>query len=143
MIVGGAKIGLVINELGALHFGAYKTRLEMILDLMDNGGVSKDERWYGSPGHKAALDEIEEQLARVRATIATAEQREAAQKYTVYAVKEEDGATFRCADDDPERRAFGLYMIDGDNLCRWVSDHPTMAEAEASVPTDGILLTDD
>ena len=53
--------------------------------------------------------------------------------YEISAVREEDGCTLTCADDDPEMIDFGLYGIDDEDCRRWVSDHPTRAEAEAEM----------
>lgn len=36
-------------------------------------------------------------------------------------------------DDDPAVFGFGLYGRDGDGLARWISDHPTRADAESAM----------
>lgn len=53
--------------------------------------------------------------------------------YEISAVKEEDGCTVPCPDNDPERIDFGLYGIAEDGRRLWVSDHPTRTAAESEM----------
>lgn len=54
----------------------YPSKLDLILALMNNGGIAREPDFYAGPGHKAALDEIEKQLAIVRQSISEEEARD-------------------------------------------------------------------
>lgn len=83
MSVGPAMVALVEFGHGSVYSEAYKNRLAMVLDVINNGGIgtnlglpSIDEIGYGSKGHVQALDAIEEQLRATRAAIAELNARE-------------------------------------------------------------------
>jgi NAD(P)H-dependent flavin oxidoreductase YrpB (nitropropane dioxygenase family) len=78
MSVGGATIALV-EAGGGMQVEAYKTRLELVLAVIDNGGIGRPQGpgfGYGSEGHKAALDAVEQQIKLTRASIASEEEDE-------------------------------------------------------------------
>lgn len=78
MIVGGASIALVEHKHGGMEVDTFKTRLEMVCRVIDNGAVSLSDDGYGGAGHKLALDAVEKQIAETRVKIAEDERREAA-----------------------------------------------------------------
>jgi hypothetical protein len=74
MSVGGATVALVESG-GGMQVEAFNTRLEMVLAVIDNGAIGRPGGGfgYGSDGHKAALDAVEKQVERTRASIAAQE----------------------------------------------------------------------
>lgn len=77
MIVGGATVALVESKHGGMNCEAYPSRLAMVLAVIDNGGISLADSYYGSAGHKAALDAVEQKIAEARQRIARQDERDA------------------------------------------------------------------
>lgn len=77
MIIGNATVTVVHARRGGMECNAYPTKLAAVLAMIDNGGLSGASDYYGSDGHKAALAEVEAQLAKTRTSISEMEKREA------------------------------------------------------------------
>ena len=66
--VGGASVVLVEFRHGGSECSAFKSRMDMVKQVMNNGAICGN--YYGSPEHLAALDDIEAHIAKVRESIA-------------------------------------------------------------------------
>lgn len=77
MSVGGATVALVESRHGGMNCEAYPSRLALVLAVIDNGGISLADSYYGGDGHKAALAAIAKQVADVQAKIAEREKHDA------------------------------------------------------------------
>ena len=63
------SVALLIAPGRGLEIETYPSKLKMILDLIGNASIAGGAEYFGSPGHLAALDEIENRLASVRKQI--------------------------------------------------------------------------
>ncbi len=71
--VGPAKIVLVESDhRNRMDAYVYKDRLTAVLAIIDNGGLG-GEGGYGCEAHKAALDQVENQIKETRKSIAEME----------------------------------------------------------------------
>jgi len=77
MNIGGATVALVEHKYSGMNCEAYPSRLALVLAVIDNGGISLADSYYGSDGHKAALTAIARQVADVQAKIAAREEADA------------------------------------------------------------------
>ena len=75
MIIGGARVAMVESRQGSMHCEAYPSRLALVLDVINNGAIGGG-CGYGCDEHKAALAEVERQIADTRARIARQDERE-------------------------------------------------------------------
>lgn len=111
MVVGPRSIALVELRRGAVECNAFKTRLELVLQVMNNSAIgvglglpSIEEIGYGSNGHLKALDAIEEQLRATRAAIAEQNAKEAAaDKCTDCGTDLSHAVAMLCDEDDGQR----------------------------------------
>lgn len=76
MLCTNQPVALVINPGRGLHFEPYDSKLDLILQLMNNGSIGGDSGYYGSPEHLDALNKIEQHLTVVRKEIAKDQERE-------------------------------------------------------------------
>jgi hypothetical protein len=76
MSVGDATVVLVEFRRGGAESTFFKSRLEMVLEVIDNGAIA--DSYHGSGEHLAVLDQIEAHIAKVRTFIAEEAAREAA-----------------------------------------------------------------
>ncbi len=77
MSIGGASVALVESRHGGMNCEAYPSRLALVLAVIDNGGISLADSYYGSYGHKAALDAVEKKIKAARENIAEREKPDA------------------------------------------------------------------
>ena len=63
---------LVESKHSGMNCEAYPSRLALVLAVIDNGGISLADSYYGSDGHKAALDAVEQKIKAARAFGASA-----------------------------------------------------------------------
>ena len=77
MTIGGATVAVVEHKRNAMHCEAFPSKLAAVLRMIDfgdlGGGIA-----YGGDEHKAALVEVEKQIAATRARIAEMEAEDAA-----------------------------------------------------------------
>jgi hypothetical protein len=77
MHIGGATVTVVHAKRGGMNCEAFPTKLAAVLRMIDfgdlGGGIG-----YGGDEHKAALVEVEKQIAKTRACIAEMEAADAA-----------------------------------------------------------------
>ena len=121
MSIGGATVALVESKYSGMNCEAYPSRLALVLAVIDNGGISLADSYYGSDGHKAALDAVEQKIKEARENSAAREKRDAyiefvrepwlkqaAARYVERGDLDEDGARKAAAS------LFGLIANDGD-----------------------------
>jgi hypothetical protein len=77
MCIGSATIVVVEHKRNAMHCDAFKGKLDAVLQMIDRGDLGGG-LGYGCDEHKAALVEVEKQLAATRARIAEMEADDAA-----------------------------------------------------------------
>lgn len=67
------KVVLVVSSQGGQEISTFKTRLQMVTWLIDNGVISETTSYYGSAEHVAALHAIENQILSTLGKIAQQE----------------------------------------------------------------------
>lgn len=77
MITGNCPIAVFKARAGGFEVDGYISELDAVKGLIDNGTLGGRTGW-GSAEHKAALDQVEAHIIKVRADIAEADEREAA-----------------------------------------------------------------
>lgn len=77
MTIGNASVVVVEHKGRAMHCDAFEGKLEAVLQMIDRGDLGGGFG-YGCDEHKAALAEVEKQIAETRRCIAEQEANDAA-----------------------------------------------------------------
>lgn len=78
MHIGNATVAVIQSSRSGMNCEAFPNKLAAVLRMIDFGDLGPGGNGYGCDEHKAALLEVEKQIAETRKTIAEMEARDAA-----------------------------------------------------------------